>query len=196
LQGFYGERIKKKVSITSLEEQPLKITDVTSSIEDKIKYKLKTIKEGKEYSLEIETRSGIKESFKGKVALKTNSPKKPAIELSVMGKIKREVKVTPQHLHFGIIDTKKGNIDTESLKRTITINKVRGNNLILEKIEPSSDWIMKEIETNQKGEKYIIVIKLDKNKLPRGKFKEKIKIYTKHRNLSEVVDIILEGKVI
>jgi len=70
------------------------------------------------------------------------------------------------------------------------------NDLILEKIEPSSDWIMTEIETNQKGEKYTIVINLDKNKLLKGKFKEKVKIHTKHKRSSEVTDIILKGKVI
>ena len=71
-----------------------------------------------------------------------------------------------------------------------------GNNLILEKVEPSFDWIMTEIETNQKREKYVIVIKRDKNKLLKGKFKEKVKIHTKHKRSSEVTDIILKGKVI
>jgi len=171
LQGYHGDKIIKKVTITSHEEQPLKITDITSTIDDKIEYDLKPIEKGKEFSFEIKTPLGIKESFKGKVTLKTNSQKKPKLEL-------------------------KETIDPKSLKRTVTINKVGGNDLILEKIEPSSDWIMTEIETNQKGEKYTIVINLDKNKLLKGKFKEKVKIHTKHKRSSEVTDIILKGKVI
>ncbi|MBW2553293.1 MAG: hypothetical protein JRE20_04080 [Deltaproteobacteria bacterium] len=196
LQGYHGDKIIKKVTITSHEEQPLKITDITSTIDDKIEYDLKPIEKGKEFSFEIKTPLGIKESFKGKVTLKTNSQKKPKLELVVMGKVRSEVKIAPQFLDFGIIDTKKETIDPKSLKRTVTINKVGGNDLILEKIEPSSDWIMTEIETNQKGEKYTIVINLDKNKLLKGKFKEKVKIHTKHKRSSEVTDIILKGKVI
>ena len=73
---------------------------------------------------------------------------------------------------------------------------MRGNDLILEKIEPSSDWIMIEAEIDQKGKKHTIIIRLDKNKLPMGKFKEKITIHIKYREISEVVDVILEGKVI
>ena len=196
LQGYHGDKITKKVTFISHEEQSLKITDITSTIDDKIEYNLKPIEKGKEFSFEIKTPLGIEESFKGKVTLKTNSQKKPKLELVVMGKVRSEVKIAPQFLHFGIIDTKKETVDQKSLKRTVTINKVRGNDLILEKIESTSDWIMTEIETNQKGEKYTIVIKLDKNKLLKGKFKEKITIHTKYREISEVVDVILEGKVI
>ena len=196
MRGYYGEKITKKVTITSPEEQPLRITDITSTIEDKIKYKLNTVEKGKEYSLEIKTHSGIKESFRGKVALKTNSQKKPELELIVMGTLQKEIKVAPQHLYFGTIDTQKGISDTKSLTKTAIVSSVRESGLIIEKIESSSEWIMAEIETNQRGEKYTIIIKLDKNKLPKGKFKEKIKIHTKYKKSSEIADIILEGKVI
>ena len=37
LKGYAGDKIKVKLTITSLEEQPLKITDITSTIKDKIK---------------------------------------------------------------------------------------------------------------------------------------------------------------
>ncbi len=87
LQGYAGDKISKKVTITSLEEKPFEITDITSTIEDKIKYSLKKIRKKKEYSLEIKTRSGIKESFRGKVVLKTNSKKRPELVLSVLCKV-------------------------------------------------------------------------------------------------------------
>jgi len=168
---------------------------ITSTIEDKIKHKLKNKKKGKEYSLEIETLSGIEESFKGNVTLKTNSQKKPKIELHIMGKVKKRVKIAPQYLHFGIIDTQKETTDPESLKRTVMLSGVRGDDLIIEEIETSSDWITTETETNQKGEKYTIVVVLDKNKLLKGKFKEKVKIHTKNKKFSETADIIIEGEV-
>jgi len=195
-KGYAGDKIKKKLTITSLEEQPLKITNITSTVEDKIKYKLKTIEKGKEYSLEIKTRSGIKESFTGKLVLKTNSPKKPQLDISVMGKVQSQIKVAPQFVYFGVIDTSKEGINPNSLKRTVMISNARGDGLTIEKIEPSDDWISTDTQTDQEGKKYSIVIKLDKNKLPKGKFEGKIKIHTKHKKTSEVADVIIEGKAI
>ena len=196
LQGYYGDKIVKKVTITSPEERPLKITGITTDIEDKIKYMLKTIEKEKEYSLEIKTRSGIKESFRGKVVLKTNTKEKPEIELFVTGKLQKEAKVSPQYLYFGIIDTSKEVIDPKSLKRTVMVSRVREGGLSIKKIEPSSNWITTEIETHNKGEKYSVVITLDKDKLAKGKFREKVTIHTEYNKKSETATIIIDGKVI
>ncbi len=196
LKGYAGDKIKIKLTITSLEEQPFKITDITSTIEDKIKYKLKTMEKEKVYSLEIKTHSGIKESFQGKVVLKTNSLKKPQLDIFVMGKVQSEIKVAPNFVYFGIINTSKEVIDLNSLKREVMVSNARGDGLTIGKIEPSAGWITAEVENNQKGEKYSIIIKLDKNRLPKGKFQEKIKIHTKHKKTSEVADVIIGGKVI
>jgi len=195
LQGYYGDKSKREVIITSLEEKPLMITDITSDIEDKIKYKLKTIQKGKAYSLEIETPSGIKDSFQGKVVLKTNHQKKPEIELFVMGKLKNEVKVAPAYLYYGVIDTSKEVTDPKSLKRTAMVSRFRGDNLIIQKIETSRDWITTEIETNEKGKKYTVVISLDKDKLPKEKFRENVAVYTKYGEKYEVVNIIIEANI-
>jgi len=84
----------------------------------------------------------------------------------------------------------------ESLEKTVRINKVRGNDLIIEKIETDADWVMARAKTGEQGAMHTIVITLDKNNLPKGLFKEKIKIYTKHGEKAEAVDVILEGRVL
>jgi len=43
LQGRYGDTITKEVTILSHEEQVVTITNISSDIDDKIHYKLKTI---------------------------------------------------------------------------------------------------------------------------------------------------------
>jgi hypothetical protein len=43
---------------------------------------------------------------------------------------------------------------------------------------------------------HTIVITLDKDNLPKGPFKEKIKIHTRHGEKAEVVDVTLEGRVL
>jgi hypothetical protein len=73
---------------------------------------------------------------------------------------------------------------------------VREHGLTIEKVEPSSNWITAETETNKKGEKFTLIVKLDKNKLQKGQFREQVKIYTHYDRTSEVITIMLEGKVI
>ena len=187
------------MTITSLVDQPLKITDITSTIGDQIKYKLDTVMEGKEYSLEVKTKSGIKKPFDGKLSMKTNNEKKPEIEIFILATVKNGVDVSPRFLDFGAIDTQDGALATTVLTNQLVVNKLSGKNLTIEKIEPSSDWIVTETKTDQKGEQYTILITLDKNKLsklPKGNFKENVKIHTKHSKILEVMDIILQGQVI
>lgn len=195
LQGYYGDTARNKVTITSLDEEPLEITQITSTMDDKIKYKLETIEKGKVYNLEIMTSSGIKKSFLGYVLLKTNNQKVPEFKIMVTGKVdKKEIKVAPEYLYFGIIDAGKDSIDPNSLERTITVSGMRENGLTIEKIAPSANWIT--AETNKQGEQFTIIVKLDKNKLQKGDFKEKITIHTKTKYQSESIQVMLEGKVL
>ena len=196
LKGFAGERPSKKVTITSYERQPLKISDITSTIEDKVTYELNTIEEGKTYSFEVNTRSGIKETFRGKIVLKTNSQKKPEIALIISGQLNKEVIVAPPYLYFGIIDTAKETIDPKSFERRVLVSRASGGELTIEKLETSVDWIKTEIVPVEKGEPYTIVITLDKDRLPKGNLKENISINTKYSGNSEVVHVIIEGKII
>jgi hypothetical protein len=196
LQGFQGDTVTKKITISSLEQQPLKISAIRSTIDDLITYELTTATEGKEFTLEVKTKAGIKESFRGEILLETNSQKKPELKLSIMGRVKKELKVAPPFVHFGIIDTTKEAIAPKSLEKTVRISKVSGTDLIIEKIETGSDWVMASAKTGEQGATHTIVITLDKENLPKGPFKEKINIHTKHGEKAEVVDVTLGGKVL
>jgi hypothetical protein len=195
LTGFYGDSAKQKLTITSLVDDPLAITDISSSIDDKIEYDLKTEKKDKEYSLEIKTLSGIKESFRGSVILKTTSQKKPQITISVMASVKKEIRVAPEYLYFGIINKDK-DLDEKSLQRITVISQMRSDDLKIRTIETSQDWIKTAVDTNQEGKKYTITITLEKDKLPQGKFREIVSIHTQSKEKPEVSRIIVEGKVL
>jgi hypothetical protein len=58
LQGYYGDKIEKDVTLTSIEEEPLKISDVISTIEDKITCQLEK-KDEKTYSVKLNTAPGV-----------------------------------------------------------------------------------------------------------------------------------------
>jgi hypothetical protein len=196
LQGYHGDTVTKNITISSLEQQPLAIKDIRSTIDHLITYELKTATEGKAYTLEVKTKEGIKESFRGEILLKTSSQKKPELKLSIMGRVKKEIKVAPPFLHFGIIDTGKEATTPKSLERTVRINTVSGNDLIIEKIETGSDWVIARATTDEPGAMHTIVITLDKNNLPKGPFKEKVNIHTRNGDRTEAVTVHLEGKVL
>jgi len=145
--------------------------------------------------LEIKTLSGLKEPFQGKIVLKTNSKKKPELEIFVTGKLQKEVKVAPPYIYFGIINASKGVIDQKSLRRTVTVTSAREGNLTIEKIETGTDWIKAEVENNNKDGKYSVIITLDEDKISKGEFREKIKIHTKYNKTLEIAHVIIEGKV-
>ena len=193
LIGYEGDKIKKQVTITSIEEQPLKIGEITSDIKDKIKYKLKTIKKGKDYTLEVKNRSTQEGSFRGKIELKTNSEKKPLVVVYVTGRLPGNIEVIPKSVSFGTIDTTKEIFDSMNFMKTVSLRDVRGDGLTIKKIKTSKNWIMTETKSKKEGQ-YNITITLDKDRLPKGDFKEKIDIRTNKRRKSIAVDV--KGEVI
>jgi len=192
LEGYAGDKIKKKVTITSLEEHTFKITDITSTIDDKIKYKLKTKEKGKEYVLEIENRSTKEGRFLGEIVMTTDSKKKPRVTLVVIYRLQQEVMVKPASLSLGTIDTASENFNAEKLSKEVTLRDIRGDGLVIKKVKSSSDWIT--TKNIKKGKEYTIVITLDKDKLPKGDFEENIDIHTNYKNKSLIVGI--KGRVI
>jgi hypothetical protein len=70
----------------------------------------------------------------------------------------------------------------------------------IEKIESSKSWITTAINTDNKSKKQSVIIKIDKDKLPKGKFREKVTIHARGKDSkskrSEPHTVIIEGKVI
>jgi hypothetical protein len=184
------------VTITSEEEQPLEIRETSSSLEDTITYKLTPVEQGKSYSLEIATPSGLKESFRGHIRLKTNSQNKPIIELTVIGLVQKEIKAAPQYLYFGVIDTSTKSSDPKSLTRTVQVSRARGNAFTIEKVESNPDHMQVEVVPGSKGESYDIAITLLADNLAKGTLKEEVKIHTQYDTTTEIITVFVEAKSI
>jgi hypothetical protein len=196
LRGYHGEKAEQQVTIAATVDEPLTLTDLSSTIDDKIEYSMTTVKKDKEYLLTVKTRTGIEEPFRGKISLTTNSKKKPRIDLVVMGSMENPIRVSPQYLYFGIIDTAKESDDPMRLQRTAMMNQISDHVFTIKDIKTGREWISATADSKGKGTDYTITIKLDKNKLPKGKFRETITIVTESENKSDTAAIIVEGKVI
>ena len=126
LLGFEGDTIKHEITLTSFEEEPMEITDITTMVEDKIKYKVKTIEKGKKYTIKVQNRSKEEGSYNGQLIVKTTSKKKPYIVFTVTGDLRKEVAVQPPKLFFGTITLAEENFDLTQLTKTTKLRDVRG----------------------------------------------------------------------
>jgi len=187
--GFEGDKITQEVTITSLEEHPFEITDITSTLDDKIKYKLKTGKKGREYTIKVTNRSTQEGSFNGNMVVKTDSKKKPHIVLTVSGKLRKEVAVRPATLTFGTVDTAKDNSDVKRAARKVQLIDVRKKGFTIKKVKPSSSWIKTEVEIKNENKLYVLHVTLDRDELPKGKFEETIEIYTSYKRKPLIVKV-------
>jgi hypothetical protein len=189
LTGYEGDELSQKLTITATEGQEIDIKEVKTDLADKIKYKLETVQKGKEYTLEVTSLSKAEGFVRGQIEMITTSQKKPSIILPVFVKIQSEVAVTPASLYFGKIDTAGGPVNPESLTKSVVIKLARGKELDIKKVSGSSNWIKAKTETNEKGVQYTVVITLDKDKMPKGKFDEKIEIKTNKKKEPLIVSI-------
>jgi len=192
LVGYEGEKVSTELTITSLEEQPLKITDITTTVKDKIKYTLKTLVAGKEYRLIIKNRSTQEGLFQGELVLKTTSQKRPQVIIPVFGTLKGKVSVLPKALSFGIIDTSRGDFKGRLLKRSVVLKDARGDGLTIKKIKSSRDWINVETSAEENRKEFTVKVTLNNDKLPKGKIEEKLYIHTNYKKKPLVVDIVGE----
>ncbi len=128
------------------------------------------------------------------MVVKTTSQKKPNIVLYVNGKLRSKVAVRPKTFSFGTIDTSKDNFGSSVIKKRVMLTDVQGEGFTVKKIKPSSKWIKAEIEVKKENKQYAVHITLDKDKLPKGKFEEKVNIYTSYKRKPLVVDV--KGEVI
>lgn len=192
--GYEGDEVSQKLTITAIAGQEFDITEVKTDLTDKVKYKLETVQKGKEYTLEVSNISKEEALIRGQIELKTTSAKKPSLVFPVFVKIQSEVEVKPASLYFGKINTGGRPIDPGILTKSVVIKKARGNDLSIKKVQESSKWIKTRTETNEKGIQYTVVITLDKDKIPKGKFDEKVTINTNKRK--EPLVVSLKGEVI
>jgi len=180
MEGFEGDEVKKVVTIKAREDFPFKIEKVDSNLGEKIKTTLKTLKENTLYELEIIKPASINENFMGVVTLTTNFEKKKTLSLQIRGTVKSDARVTPSLINFGNIDTTKGEIPENLLKRIAIVEKFKGEGLQIKTIKFNTDLPKSQVEMLTEGKRYKITVTLDKQNLKKGKFDDEMIIETNY----------------
>jgi hypothetical protein len=180
MEGFEGDEVKKVVTIKAREDFSFKIEKVDSNLGEKIKTTLKTLKENTLYELEIIKPASVNENFIGVVTLTTNFEKKKTLSLQLRGTVKSDARVTPSLINFGNIDTTKGEIPENLLKRIAIVEKFKGEGLQIKTIKFNTDLPKSQVEMLTEGKRYKITVTLDKQNLKKGKFDDEMIIETNY----------------
>lgn len=194
LTGFEGDTLSQKLTLSTQEAEPLTITNITSTLDDKITYEIKPLQEGKTYELNVTTKKDIQGRSIGTITVTTSSKNKPKLDIPVRINFKDELTISPSTLFFGSISLASQKLESLTTKQ-IRVSKDRGDPLTIEKIVPSSDFIQTAIEKTEEGKEYRITVTLDKDKLQKGVLKETLEIYTNYPK-KPVFTITLKGKII
>jgi hypothetical protein len=197
LTGFEGEVITKSVTITNNQDTPLKITKVTSDIDDKIDYELKTLVKEKEYELTVKNGKDLQGISRGTITLTTNSEKKPTLEIKVSINLRGELVVSPTAIYFGNINltSKEEKAPPLTLTKYVTVTKEKGDPIKIKKVTSSSNLIQTKVETKEEGKRFTITVSLDKDKLKEGStINENIEIQTNYKK-NPKVKVAVKGTV-
>lgn len=173
------EKLNHTFTFTNIGSAPLKITRISTScgcLATLLASKVIPSGGHGEIKATFDTKDYEGEQEKT-ITVYSNDPDNPSIELTIFGRIKRDVTVIPQGIHFGNI--KKG----ETKSNRVQLLQLSSNPLILNRIEVNEHYLNTETsiinEENKKG--FNIDISL-KPKIPVGEFSE---IITLHTNLNK-----------
>lgn len=139
LQGRYGEKIERAVTVRSNEENPdFEVTSVASNIDDKITYKLEKMEDGS-YTVKLFKNPKLPTlNTYGTLMIHTNSENAPERVVQVQVVTKGSITAQPSTINFGgVMFANKGE-EATPVKKQVTLIRSEGEFNITD-IEFSSD---------------------------------------------------------
>lgn len=177
LQGRYGEKIEKDVTVTSNEDGlDFKVTGLESNIDDKITYKVEPSADGA-YAVKIWKNPKLPTlNTYGSLTIHTNSEKAPEKVLQVQVVTKGAITVQPTTLNYGAIPFAKEDEAAKSVRRSVTLIKSNGTFAITD-VQFSSDLYDAKVNEVVPGKRYTIEVE----------FKPPVKHEVRQREVGEMI---------
>jgi len=181
LRGYKDEQPKGTVKIRSNLAEPLVIKSVSAEgLDGKADYQLKTLQDGKDYQVEILNRAGVGR-YNGKLVLKTNSARLPAIEVQVYADITGDVGYFPNTLEMGRLSAGQQGQPGQ----VVTFWKNRGPDFQVGKVTYNQKRF--DVEVRQQGARYMVYVRPRMENLKPGEIRDEVRIETTSADLPEVV---------
>ena len=155
LQGQYGEEVNKTLVLRSNEEGlDFQVTGVSSNIDDKVTYRYEAGEADGEFRVHVykNPRLPTVNTF-GTLFIRTNSENAPEKEIQVQVVTKGSITVQPSVVNFGRVRFGDQSTKGQSLTRSFTVLKVRGD-FSIEDIEADNDHYTWTVEETVPGQRY------------------------------------------
>ena len=184
LQGRYGEKIEKTVALRSNEENlDLKVTSLSSNIDDKITYKADQLEDGS-YELHIWKNPKLPTlNTYGSLIVNTNSEHSPETVVQVQVVTKGSITVQPSTVNFGGVQFAQRDEEANAVHKNVTLIRSQGEFAIRD-IEFSSDRYEANLAEVVPGKRYNVEVTFHPpvKKLPRQREVGEMIIHTDDPN--------------
>ncbi len=159
LHGRYDEAVEKSVTLTSNEKDfDLKITGVTSNIDDKIEYQVKPGSARGSFVLDVKKKMNTPPSSAyGNITVATNSEKSPETILQVHVMTKGSISVTPQTLNYGMVQFGAKGAAGNPVTKSVMILKTDGTFDLKDVVIDNKNFSAK-IEPVEPGKQYKVEV--------------------------------------
>jgi hypothetical protein len=175
LTGIYGENVEQEVAISSNEKtNELKILGVESNLDDKITYKLKSGGSPGKYILKV-WKNPLLPVLKtwGSITLHTNSESAPNKVIQVSVTTTSLIKAHPSMINFGRVNANVGEGNPESYKKTITVEKLKGE-FKIKNVAFMNDNYSAVVQPLEIGKKYSVTVTFNPGGVRKGYSSEMI----------------------
>lgn len=154
LQGRYGEKIGKVLTLRSNEEDlDFRITSLESNIDDKITYKSETMEDGS-YQVHVWKNPKLPTlNTYGSLTVHTNSENSPEKVIQVQVITKGSITVQPTTINYGAVRFSKKDEEAGVVKKSVTVIKSQGEFSIRD-IEFNSDRYEADVDEVVPGKRY------------------------------------------
>ena len=138
------------------------ITKVESTLKDKIKYSLETVKEGSHYQLKV-TNIAKQGQYSGKVIIHTDFPKRPSLTIRVDGNVEGVIGVKPSRVMLG--NAGRGRSVN---KGKILVYSLRKEPFVIKKITYEKKFLEVTQKKDEKNNGYILELTPKLASVPKG----------------------------
>lgn len=196
LTGSVGDKIEAVVRLRGEKKEPLMVKLASVSIPDQVEVELKETEKGRSYELKVKNKVQTQGTYVGWVKFTSNYPEKSEIAVRISGNIRPPVEVRPKALNFSRMS--EGRLQRlkqhgRAIKRSVTVQLNKGNNLKIEKVELEKSLFKAVIKEVRPGRMVQLSVEPILEKLKKGPNADRLKIHTNQKNTELlVVPISLE----
>lgn len=172
-----GEPAQREVTIINHLQRPLKLLGVTSS-NPLFRPDLKTVEAGQRYQLTVVLDSATPVGrHEGTIRVATDVPAHTPLVVEGLALVKNVVNASLEELDYARVEFDA--LDrTAVAERTVLVEKYRGTDFRVLRAVTDVPFLSVEVAPQKPGESYLVHVRIQQNRAPRGRFQGLLRIQT------------------